>query len=591
VAFTGDAGLAVTEANVLGILSLFIWSLILVVTLKYVLYVMRASNDGEGGIMALMALALRSVTSRRERRLIVVLGLVGVALFYGDSVITPAISVLSAMEGMTIVSPSVSRFVLPATLAILALLFFFERRGTERVGRLFGPIMILWFVTIGGLGIVAIASEPRVLRAFSPSYGAAFVADRPWTAFVALGAVVLCITGTEALYADMGHFGRQPIAAAWIGLVLPGLALSYLGQGALVLASPEKIDGVFFRMAPSSMTAALVVLSGVATVIASQAVISGAYSLTQQAIQLGYLPRMSIRHTSASIKGQIYVPAVNWVLFVLVVVAVLGFRKSTALGSAYGIAVTGTMIMTTAIAYLVTRYKWGWSRVKALAVTLPFITIDIAFFGANTLKIHHGGWVPIGFGMVIFFVMATWHDGRQAVADEIARTSRPLEPFIRELHEQAPVNRIPGTAVFLAASPDVVPRALLSNLAHNALLHERTLILTVAGVDVPRVPETERVVVEDLGDGFWRVVVRSGFLDDADVPLALTRAAASGLVVDPATASYFLGQDIVLPGGAGGLALWRQRLFAALHRSASSSIEFFHLPPDRVIQVGSQIAL
>ncbi len=588
VAFTGGA-LRVTEGNVLGILSLFAWSLILVVTLKYVLYVMRASNDGEGGIMALMALALRGARGGRERRAIVLLGLAGVALFYGDSVITPAISVLSAMEGMGVVTSSFDPLILPCTVAVLTALFLVQRVGTARVGAAFGPVMVVWFLVIGGLGALAIAERPGVLRALSPTYGAAFVADRPWTAFVALGAVVLCITGTEALYADMGHLGRRPIALAWLALVLPGLALSYFGQGALVLGDPAAIDGVFFRVAPDALTIPLVVLSAVATVIASQAVISGAYSLTRQAIRLGYLPRMSIRHTSAHIEGQIYVPAVNWLLYALVLVVVLAFRQSASLGAAYGIAVTGTMLATTAIAYLASRHVWGWSRARALAVTIPFLLIDAAFFGANALKLHEGGWMPLLFGAALFVVMTTWASGRAAVADDVRRRGRELAPFVAGLADAT--GRLPGTAVFLAASTDLVPRALLANLAHNGALHERTLLVTLAGVDVPRIPPDERVEVEALGHGVWRVVIRTGFLDDTDVPAALRRAAASGLVVDPLEASYFLGRDAVLPHAARPLARLRQRLFAALHRNAGSSVDYFGLPPDRVLEVGSQVVL
>jgi KUP system potassium uptake protein len=590
-ALSPDIGVRVTEANVLGVLSLFFWSLILVVTVKYVMFVMRASNDGEGGIMALMALALRSAVSTRERKIVVILGLIGVALFAGDGVITPAISVLSAIEGTQVATPSVHRFVVPVTIVILTGLFLFERGGTQKVGRLFGPIMVIWFFTIGTLGVREIVRYPAVLRAVNPYYGFDFFLRQPWIGFVALGAVVLCITGTEALYADMGHFGRGPIAIAWLGLVLPGLVLSYFGQGAEVLRDPHTADNPFFKMVPSSLTIGLVVLSTVATVIASQAVISGAYSLMQQAVQLGYMPRMSIRHTSAAIKGQVYLPAVNWLLFVAIVIVVLAFRSSASLASAYGIAVTGTMFTTTAIAFVVCRRLWHWSVVRTALVTVPLMAIDLSFFAANALKIHHGGWLPLVLGSVVFGVMVIWSRGRARVRDQVAAEGRALEPFLGELKLHAPSNRIHGTAVFLTATPTTVPRALLSNVKHNDLLHERTIFLWVENLDVPRVAPDERVVVEHLGNGFWRLTLRTGFLDQPDVPVALRAAAVHGLHVDPDTASYFLGRDTVIPEREGRTPLWQKRVFATLHRNAGSSASFFRLPPDRVIEVGSQVVI
>jgi KUP system potassium uptake protein len=589
-AFASGSDVAVTQANVLGVLSLFVWSLVLVVTVKYVLFVMRASNDGEGGIMALMALALRRA-SKRERVVVVAVGLVGVALFYGDGVITPAISVLSAVEGTQIVTPTLHRFVVPITLLILAGLFIVQRNGTDRIGKAFGPIMILWFSVLAILGLRGIATHPSVLGAVSPHYAMEFVVRQPWIAFVALGAVVLCITGTEALYADMGHFGRRPVAIAWVGLVLPALVLNYFGQGALVLEDPASIDSPFYRLAPDALTVPLVVLATVATIIASQAVISGAYSLTQQAIQLGYLPRMTIRHTSASMKGQIYVPAVNWALFVAIVILVLGFESSGSLASAYGIAVTGTMAMTTVLAYVVTRRLWGWRTWQAACVAVPLLVVDLAFFGANALKIVHGGWFPLAAGAVIFALMTTWHEGRERVGRLVAEESVALEPFIADVATDRPTSRLPGTAVFLSRTPNAVPRALLANLKHNALLHDRTVIVRVETVDVPRLPDGERVVVEHLATGFWSVVLRCGFLDTPDVPAALAAAAAQGLVVEPGTASYFVGRDAVVPAAGGHMALWRKRVFATLHWNAGSSADFFRLPPDRVLEVGSQIVL
>jgi KUP system potassium uptake protein len=589
-AFAAGSDVALTEANVLGVLSLFFWSLILVVTVKYVLYVMRASNGGEGGVMAIMALALRRA-SGRQRALVVACGLVGVALFYGDGVITPAISVLSAIEGTQVVTPRLHAFIVPITLLILAGLFIVQRRGTDRVGRMFGPVMIVWFLTLAVLGLRGIATHPAVLQAINPTNGAAFIGRQPWVAFVALGAVVLCITGTEALYADMGHFGRAPIGYAWIALVLPALLLNYFGQGALVLENPTSVDNPFYRLAPTSLTVPLVILSTVATIIASQAVISGAYSLTQQAIQLGYLPRMTIRHTSAAIRGQIYVPAVNWALFVAIVVLVLGFKTSVSLASAYGIAVTGTMVMTTVIAYVVARGTWGWKRWQAIAVTTPLLAVDLAFFGANALKIVHGGWFPLAFGGAILVAMTTWSRGRARVREIVHEEGVELDGFLAVIDHEPLSSRVPGTAVFLSAASDLVPRALLSNRKHNLLFHERTVLVSVETVDSPRLATSERVVVEHLAIGFWRITLRCGFLDVPDVPAALRLAGVEGLVVDPETVSYFVGRDTVVPGTGTRMSHWRQSMFSAMHWNAGSSADFFRLPADRVIEVGSQIVL
>jgi KUP system potassium uptake protein len=537
-----------------------------------------------------MALALRRATPR-QRTVVVALGLVGVALFYGDGVITPAISVLSAIEGTQVVTPTLHRWVVPITLAILTGLFLVQRRGTDRVGKMFGPVMIVWFATLTVLGVRGIATHPAVLRAVDPGYAVEFVVRQPWIAFVALGAVVLCITGTEALYADMGHFGRVPIAYAWLGLVLPSLVINYFGQGALVLENPTAVDNPFYRLAPSSLTPALVVLATIATIIASQAVISGAYSLTQQAIQLGYLPRMAIRHTSAAMKGQIYVPAINWTLYVAIVILVLGFKSSTSLASAYGIAVTGTLFTTTICAYVVATRMWGWKVWQGLVVTIPLAAIDLAFFGANALKIIHGGWFPILLAVVILVLMTTWFRGRARIREIVQTEGVAVDDFLSGVAEDDFSQRIPGTAVFLTATPTTVPRALVSNLKHNILLHERTIFVWVETVDVPRVPTAERVEVDHLAIGFWRVTLRCGFQDPPDVPLALTLAAEHGLSVDPAHASYFVGRDTVIPGVGTPMALWRRKLFAAMHWNAGSSSDYFRLPAGRVIEVGSQIVL
>jgi KUP system potassium uptake protein len=583
---SGD--LAVNRANVLGVLSCFFWSLVLVVTVKYVGFVMRASNDGEGGVMALMALAIRRA-SPRERQIAIVLGLVGVALFYGDGLITPAISVLSAIEGTEVATPTFKPFIIPITLAILTGLFVIQRHGTARVGASFGPIMIVWFVALSAMGIQGISKSPDVLNALSPVYAVQFFTAHPWLSFVTLGAVVLCITGTEALYADMGHFGRPPIALAWIVMVLPALTLNYFGQGGLVLADPAKIDSPFYRLAPSALTVPLVILATIATIIASQAVISGAYSLTQQAMQLGYLPRMAIRHTSAAIKGQIYVPAVNWAMYVAIVILVLGFESSARLASAYGIAVTGTMVATTCLMSIVCRRMWGWRSWQTALVIVPFLAIDVLFFSANALKFVDGGWFPLAFGGALFFVMTTWSHGREVVRRRIDAEGVQLEPYLDEIAANPPTAHIPGTAVFLTATPTLVPRALIANRRHNVLLHEHNVLVTVENLDVPRVEPDDRLLVEDLGGGFHRVTIRCGFTDTPDVPAALEAAREFGLDIDPEQVSYFVGRDEVLPRTGSRFELTRMKLFATMHWNAGSSGVYFRLPPDRVIEVGSQI--
>jgi KUP system potassium uptake protein len=583
---SGD--LAVTRANVLGVLSCFFWSLVLVVTVKYVGFVMSASNDGEGGVMALMALAIRRA-SPRERMIALALGLVGVALFYGDGIITPAISVLSAVEGTEVATPTFKPFIIPITLVVLAGLFLIQRHGTARVGVSFGPIMIVWFVSIAAMGMRGISRNPDVLNALSPVYAVRFFGAHPWLSFVTLGAVVLCITGTEALYADMGHFGRPPIALAWIVMVLPALTLNYFGQGGLVLADPAKIDSPFYRLVPSAMTIPLVILATVATIIASQAVISGAYSLTQQAMQLGYLPRMAIRHTSAAIKGQIYIPAVNWALFVAIVILVLGFESSARLASAYGIAVTGTMVATTCLMFIVCRRLWGWRTWQAALVVSPLLVIDVTFFAANALKFVDGGWFPLAFGGALFFVMTTWSHGREVVRRKIDVEGVQLEAFLDDVAACSQNGHIPGTAVFLTATPSLVPRALLANRRHNVLLHEHTVLVTVENLDVPRVEPDERLLVEDLGGGFHRVTIRCGFTDTPNVPAALEAARDMGLAIDPSHVSYFVGRDEVLARTGGRFELARMKLFSTMHWNAGSSGTYFRLPPDRVIEVGSQI--
>jgi KUP system potassium uptake protein len=592
-AFSPENRLGVTHANVLGILSLFFWSLIVVVTVKYVLFVMRAHNHGEGGVMALMALAGRRAVGW-ERGAVLLLGLIGVGLFYGDGVITPAISVLSAIEGTQVTTPGVHPYVVPLTLAVLTVLFAFQRQGTGRIGSAFGPIMLVWFLTIGLLGARGIARDPSVVRAVDPLNAVSYIGRQPWIAFISLGAVVLCITGVEALYADMGHFGRIPIATAWLAVVLPSLTLCYFGQGALILHDPGTAANPFFHLTSHSLTLPLVLLATVATVIASQAVISGAFSLTQQAINLGYLPRMSIRHTSEQIRGQIYVPAVNSLLYVAIVGIVLGFGSSASLAAAYGIAVTGTMATTSVLAFIVTRRLWRWPTWLALLVIVPLLAIDLAFFGSNLLKVHHGGWFPLLLGGGLFVLMMTWDRGREIVTDKRIAEEGPLREFIAELDRRTPpVQSVAGTAVYLHASNDTTPLALRLNVERNHIRHEQIVIFRVEILDVPHVGDDQRCKIDNLGDPDDRIVLidaRFGYRDRPDVPAALRLAAGQTRElqnVDDIT--YFLSRITIRPTKTGGMTMWRKRLFSALARNASSPAEYFRLPDDQVVALGSQI--
>jgi KUP system potassium uptake protein len=579
----------VARGDVLGILSVFFWTLVIVVTFKYVLFVMRADNHGEGGVMALLALARRGATGR-QRRTVLLLGLVGVALFYGDGAITPAISVLSAVEGTNVAAPGVHRFVVPATLLVLTCLFAVQRYGTGRIGSAFGPVMAVWFLTIAALGIRGIVRDPSVFRALNPLEALSYIGRHPWIAFVSLGAVVLCITGVEALYADMGHFGRVPIATAWLAVVLPSLVLCYFGQGALVLRDPRVASNPFFHMAPHALTIPLVVLATVATVIASQAVISGAFSLTQQAIQLGYLPRMTIRHTSEEIRGQMYVPAINWLLYLTVTLLVLGFGSSAALAGAYGVAVTGTMAVTTVLAYVVTRRRWGWSAGRAALVVVPLLVIDLAFFGSNLLKIRHGGWFPLLVGSALFVVMLTWDRGRAILTRKRTAAERPLRDFIASLNDQTPpVLRAPGTAVYLNARTDTTPLALRYNVRYNHVRHEHVVIFRAAVLDIPHVRDHDRVRVDDLGDPSDNVTLvtgRFGYRERTDVPAALAIARERSPELDKlGEPTYFLSRMIILPGPGKDMAMWRKQLFAALARNAASPSVYFGLPHAQVVSI------
>jgi KUP system potassium uptake protein len=592
-AFSPGDHLVVRQANVLGILSLFFWSLILVVTVKYVLFVMRADNHGEGGVMALMALAGRR-TSSRERRVALAFGLVGVALFCGDGVITPAISVLSAIEGARVVTPSIDPYVVPLALVVLTLLFAFQHKGTGRIGKAFGPIMLVWFLTIAALGANGITRDPSVVRAVDPLNAVSYIGRQPWIAFVSLGAVVLAITGVEAMYADLGHFGRVPIATAWLAVALPSLTLCYFGQGALILHDPRIAASPFFDLSSHALTIPLVLLATIATVIASQAVISGVFSLTQQAIQVGYLPRLSIRHTSDQIRGQIYLPAVNLLLYVAIVAVVVGFGSSASLAAAYGIAVTGTMATTTLLTYVVTRRLWHWPMWIAVLVLAPLLAIDLAFFASNLLKVNHGGWFPLLVGGALFVLMRTWDRGRKLVTDRRLAEEGPLRTLIAGLdHHTPPLQTVPGTAVYLASRTDTCPLALRINVERNHVRHEQIVIFHAEILDVPHCSYDQRVTVDNLDDPDDRIVLvtaRFGYRDRADVLAALRLAASQTRELrnfDDAT--YFLSRITVRPTERGGMAMWRKRVFSALAGNASSPIEYFWLPEDQVVTLGSRI--
>jgi KUP system potassium uptake protein len=585
--FFGPHGVPVTHTNVLGVLSLILWALIVVVTLKYHVYVLRADNRGEGGILALMSLVRDRQTGAR-RMFLVTLGLFGAALLYGDGVLTPAISVLSAVEGLEVATPLLMPFVVPLTVVVLIGLFLLQRRGTAGVGVIFGPIILAWFATLAALGVMNIIHEPAVLKAANPVYAMAFIRDNGIAGYLVLGAVFLVATGGEALYADLGHFGELPIQIDWFAIVGPSLVLNYFGQGALLLLDPAAAHNPFYRMAPSWALYPLVLLAMMATVIASQAVISGVFSLTRQAVQLGFAPRLEIIHTSSREIGQIYIPGANWMLMVGTLALVLVFQSSTNLAAAYGVAVTTTMIITTLLAYVVSRRLWGWSLPVALAVTGAFLISDLAFFGANIVKVAQGGWFPLVVGICGFFLFTTWQKGRELQAEEVKKTALPLTVFIDDL-ERHPFARVAGTAVFLNSSADSTPIALLHNLKLNRIVHERNLVVTVLTEEIPYVALAERLEVQRLGAGFVRIVVRYGFMEDPDVPAVLKLARAQGLEVDPASVTYILSNNTVLPASGPGMRFWRKRLFAFLSRNAQRPTQFFRLPVNRVIELGMQI--
>lgn len=588
--FGGHHGLPVTPDNVLGVLSLVFWALTIVVSLKYVVFIMRADNRGEGGIMALTSLALRSTESPRLAGGMAALGLFGAALFYGDGVITPAISVLSAVEGLEVATPALRPYVLPISLVVLIGLFLIQRRGTAQVGAVFGPVMLFWFTTLGVLGAVNVIRHPDVLRAINPMYALHFFVANQWHGFLALGAVVLAITGGEALYADMGHFGRRPIKLAWFTYVFPALYLNYLGQGALIIDDPSAVKNPFYLLVPEPLLYPMVGLSTLATIIASQAVISGAFSLTKQAVQLGYCPRVHVVHTSEREVGQIYVPNINWMLLGAVVALVVGFRSSSALASAYGIAVTLTMMIDTVLAFVVVRALWRWRLGWAVAFVVLFFVVDFAFFSANSVKIFDGGWFPLALGLAIHALLMTWKRGREALARRMALDTIPLNLLIQSLFYDPPV-RVSGTGIFMTTDPDGVPRALLHNLLHNKVLHDRVVLVNVLTEDVPYVSPTERVRVEALDFGFFRVFVRYGFKDDPDIPAALAMCAGQGFAFELMESSFFLGRETLIPRKGSPLAVWRERLFIVMFRNARSAAEFFSIPANRVVEFGTQVEL
>ena len=581
----------IQPANVLGILSLVFWALIVVVSVKYVAIVLRADNHGEGGIMALMArvLGLNRLGPARTR-IVLMLGLVGAALFYGDGAITPAISVLSAIEGLEVATEAFKHWVEPLTIGILVALFMVQKHGTAKVGAVFGPVMLLWFATLAVLGLFAISRNPLVLGALWPGHAARFLGTHPRLGFLALGAVFLALTGGEALYADMGHFGRGPIRLAWFGLVLPALIINYFGQGALLLANPAAVRNPFYLLAPGWALIPLVILATVATVIASQAVISGVYSMTSQAIQLGYAPRMRILHTSGAEIGQIYLPGINFALLIAVTLLVVFFRSSSNLAAAYGIAVSGTMIITTLFAYLVARYDWHWPSILAIPVFLAFVLIDGAFFAANTVKFVDGGWFPLVFGCAVLVLLTTWKRGREILQQRFADDLWPLHEFARSIESDAVVS-VPLTAIYLTAAHNQVPRALLHNLKHNGVLHERIVVCTVQILPVPRVPNAQQVAVERISSRFYRVALHFGFMDKPDVPAALEWCPEQGLDLDPMQTTYFLGRAKLVPEPKGAMALWRERLFTMMYRNAGTAGDHFHLPPNRVVELGAVVSL
>ena len=587
----GSGHVQFTIDNVYGILSIFFWTLTIIVSLKYVTLVLRADNNGEGGLVAMLTLASQAVQDRpRLRHAMLLVGVFGTCLFYGDGVITPAISVLSAVEGLEVVSPTFKEYVIPLTLLVLFLLFWVQKHGTHGIGRFFGPIMVLWLIAIASLGVLHIAGHPEILWAVSPHYALSFMWNYPGTTFIILGAVVLCVTGGEALYADMGHFGKKPIRVSWFFIVMPALVLNYFGQGALLLENPEAVKNPFFMLAPKWALLPMVGLATAATVIASQALISGAFSVTKQVIQLGYLPRLQVQHTNVHETGQIYIPFVNWGLFVLIVLAVVLFRSSSNLAAAYGIAVTTDMLITTVLTFFVIHYAWRMPLVLALAATGFFFVVDIAFWGSNLLKLVHGGWFPLVIASSIFLLMVTWRDGRALLNRKLVSEGLDLKSFLEAVFFSPPA-RVEGTAVFLTANIDNVPNALMHNLKHNKVLHRQNVFVTVRSHEVPWVEPEERLSVAPMGNDCWTAVVNYGFMDDPNLPRALEPLQQHGCKLDPMQTSYFLSRDSVVPTLGEGMAPWREKLFAQMHHNASGAADFLGLPSNAVVELGSKVEI
>jgi KUP system potassium uptake protein len=592
--FTGAHGVDPTPENVIGVLSMIVWSLICVVSIKYIGFILRADNRGEGGILALLALLLQKtggvLHDEKKKKRVIVLALFGAALLYGDGIITPAVSVLGAVEGLIVIAPGLQRVVVPITIVLLLFVFGAQRFGTDRVGKAFGPIMLVWFASIAALGIPHIMRNPAVLSSLSPYYAVHFMVSHGWHAFVLLGAVVLSVTGAEALYADMGHFGKRPIRLAWVMMVFPCLLLNYFGQGAAIMADPAVRSNPFYSLAPSVLQYPLLVLATMAAIIASQALISGAFSLTQQSVQLGFTPRVTIVHTSEQQSGQIYIPEINMLLAIGTILVVLGFKSSTALAAAYGIAVTGTMAITTLLFYEICVLRWNWPKWRALSLAGFFLLIDLAFLGSNVLKVFQGGWVPLVVAAGLFILMTTWKRGREALSQLLRRSTLPTELFLADVKRKEPV-RVSGTAVFLTSDADGIPPVLLHHLKHNKVLHEQVVLLSVVSKPVPYIDPVKRVDVSQLGAGFWRVRANYGFMQSPEMRDIMNSARASGLICANGSTSYFLGREQLLPNGPTRMPMWRKKLFILMVRNARSATAFFGIPPGRVVELGTQIEL
>ncbi|MEO5765438.1 MAG: potassium transporter Kup [Casimicrobiaceae bacterium] len=590
-AFTGPHGMPLTQQNVMGVLSVIFWALVVVVTLKYITLIMRADNRGEGGILALTALVSRGLEGAPRRRWwLVGFGIFGAAMFYGDGMITPAISVLGAMEGLEVITPALHPYIVPVSVIIMVALFAIQKRGTATLGASFGPVMCVWFVTLAALGGMEIAARPSVLAALNPVYAYIFVAAHPEISFIAFGAVVLAVTGTEALYADMGHFGATPIRRAWLLFVMPALVVNYFGQGALILNDPATIRNPFYLLAPDWAVVPLLVLATAAAIIASQAVISGAFSLTRAAIQMGYCPRLTIEHTSERAIGQIYVPFINWSLLAAVIALVVGFRNSDNLAAAYGIAVTLAMLIDSILIFVVMRRLWNWPMWVAVAIAAPLLLVDLTFLSSNALKIPDGGWFPIVIGILVFTLLTTWKRGRIVLMERLAEDAMPLDLFIQSI-EASPPTRVPGTAIFLTGTQDRVPHALLHNLKHNKVLHDRIVFLTVVTRDIPYVNDDERYEIAPLGCDFFKMIANYGFKEDPDIPALLEDCGRKGFSFDMMETSFFVSRETLIPTVAPGMALWREKLFVSMSKNATKASEFFQIPTNRVVELGTQVEL